>query len=122
MELSEIREKIDRVDDRLLELFLERMDLCEQVAAYKSEHRLPILNKTREREILAKVTQKAGEKERYAYHLFSTLFELSRSRQAELVSAPTRVEERIRAGLARGGEIFPQTGMVACQGVEGANS
>ena len=122
MELSEIRAKIDAVDDRLLDLFLERMALSEAVAAYKNEKHLPILNKAREREILAKVTQRAGDKERYVFHLYSTLFELARSRQAELISAPTKVAERIRAALAANSEVFPQTGTVACQGVEGANS
>ena len=122
MELSEIRAKIDAVDDQLLSLFLERMALSEEVASYKNQHHLPILNKQREREILAKVTERAGDKERYAYHLYSTLFELARSRQAELISAPTRVAERVEAALKDGGEIFPQTGLVACQGVEGANS
>ena len=122
MELSEIRTKIDAVDDQLLDLFLQRMELSEEVAAYKNEHNLPILNKAREREILAKVTEKSGEKERYAYHLFSTLFELARSRQAELSNAPTRVQSQVEASLAAGGPVFPQTGLVACQGVEGANS
>lgn len=122
MELSEIRTKIDAVDDQLLQLFLERMALSDEVAAYKNEHHLPILNKERERAILAKVTEKAGDKERYAYHLFSTLFELARSRQAELISAPTQVEAQVKASLAAGSEVFPQTGLVACQGVEGANS
>lgn len=122
MELSEIRTKIDVVDDQLLQLFLERMALSEEVAAYKNEHHLPILNKQREREILAKVTEKSGEKERYAYHLFSTLFELARSRQAELISAPSAVKAQVETALTAGSEVFPQTGMVACQGVEGANS
>ena len=122
MELSEIRTKIDAVDNQLLDLFLQRMELSEEVAAYKNEHNLPILNKAREREILAKVTEKSGEKERYAYHLFSTLFELARSRQAELINAPTRVQSQVEASLAAGGPVFPQTGLVACQGVEGANS
>ena len=122
MELSDIRVKIDAVDDQLLDLFLQRMALSEEVAAYKNEHHLPILNKQREREILAKVTEKAGEKEQYAYHLFSTLFELARSRQAELIDAPTKVESQVKTSLAAGGEVFPQTGLVACQGVEGANS
>ena len=122
MELSDIRVKIDAVDDQLLQLFLERMNLAEEVAAYKNEHHLPILNKQREREVLAKVTEKAGEKEQYAYHLFSTLFELARSRQAELIDAPTKVAAQIKTSLAAGGPVFPQTGLVACQGVEGANS
>ncbi|WP_298016940.1 bifunctional chorismate mutase/prephenate dehydratase [uncultured Dysosmobacter sp.] len=122
MELSEIRTKIDAVDDQLLQLFLERMSLAEDVAAYKNEHHLPILNKERERAVLAKVTERSGEKERYAYHLFSTLFELARSRQAELIASPTKVAAKVKASLAAGSEIFPQTGLVACQGVEGANS
>lgn len=122
MELSEIRTKIDAVDEQLLKLFLERMHLAEEVAAYKNEHHLPILNKERERAVLAKVTEQAGDKERYAYHLFSTLFELARSRQAELISTPTRVAAQVEASLAAGDPVFPQTGLVACQGVEGANS
>ena len=122
MELSEIREKIDTVDDQLLKLFLERMSLAEEVAAYKNEHHLPVLNKERERAVLARVTEQSGEKERYAYHLFSTLFELARSRQAELISAPTRVAAQVKASLEAGSAVFPQTGLVACQGVEGANS
>lgn len=122
MELNEIRTRIDSVDEQLLSLFLERMELAEDVAAYKNEHHLPILNKERERAVLAKVTAAAGEKERYAYHLFSTLFELARSRQAELICAPTRVAAQVRSSLAAGSEIFPQTGLVACQGTEGGNS
>ena len=122
MELSEIREKINAVDDQLLDLFLQRMDLSEEVAAYKNEHHQPILNKQREREILAKVAEKSGDRERFSYHLFSTIFELSRSRQAELITAPTKVESLVKTSLAAGGEVFPQTGLVACQGVEGANS
>ena len=122
MELSEIRAKIDAVDDQMLKLFLERMDLAEEVAAYKNEHRLPILNKERERAVLAKVTENAGNRERYAYHLFSTLFELARSQQAELIDAPTKVGAQVRACLENRDQLFPQTGLVACQGVEGANS
>ena len=122
MELSEIREKINSVDDQLLDLFLQRMDLAEEVAAYKRAHNQPILNKTREREILAKVMEKAGSREQYAHHLFSTLFELSRSRQAELICSPTRVAAQVKTALEGGGELFPQTGLVACQGVEGGNS
>ena len=75
MELSEIRTKIDQVDDQLLKLFLERMALADEVAAYKNAHNQPILNKERERAVLAKVTEQAGDTwERYAYHLYSTLF------------------------------------------------
>ena len=68
MELSDIRVKIDEIDDELLKLFLERMQLSDEVAAYKNAHKQPILNKERERAVLAKVTEKAGDTwERYAH-------------------------------------------------------
>lgn len=73
MDLNEIRAKIDSLDDQLLKLFLERMDLAEAVAAIKNQNNLPVLNKEREREILAKVTAAAGDRERYAYQLFTRL-------------------------------------------------
>ena len=122
MELSDIRNRIDELDDQMLALFLERMGLAEQVAAYKKEHHLPIMNRGREREILAKVGRQAGEKEKYAHHLFTTLFQLAKARQAELLSGPSQVAEIIKAGLSAGKKVFPKTGTVACQGVEGANS
>ncbi len=122
MELAEIRKKIDALDEEMLTLFLERMDLAEEIAAYKNEHHLPIVNRSREREILSSMTRKAEEKEKYAHHFFTTLFQLAKARQAELLSAPSQVAEVVKAGLEAGEEVFPKTGTVACQGVEGANS
>ncbi len=50
LELSDYRTRIDPVDDQILiSLFPERMDVAEEVAAYKNEHHLPILNQQRER-------------------------------------------------------------------------
>lgn len=122
MDLETLREQIDTVDDRMLTLFLERMRLGEQIAAYKKENSLPVLNKAREREILERVQSAAGELEPYAYQLFTMLMEMSRARQTELYSPPSRVRPLIESALAAAEEVFPRTGSVACQGVEGANS
>lgn len=122
MELNEMRARIDDIDGEMLGLFLERMGLAEKVAGYKSKRALPILNREREREILARMTAKAGPMEKYAYHFFETLMGLSRARQIELAAAPSKISARIEAALAGAGELFPQTGTVACQGVEGSNS
>lgn len=89
MELSELRAHIDRVDTELLRLFLERMELSEQIAAYKAAHGLPILCPAREREILDNVAEQSGAYRHYACRLFSTLMELSRRRQAELLNRDT---------------------------------
>ena len=122
MDLNEIRTGIDRVDDEILALFLTRMGLSEQVAAAKKELGLPLLNKAREREILARMGEKAGVYEPYAYQLFSMLMELSKARQSELYAPPSQVENLIKKAVSRAGEAFPRTGTVACQGTEGGNS
>ncbi len=122
MELNDIRKRIDEIDDQLLSLFLERMDCAEEVAKYKKEHNLPILNKTREREILAEVQEKAGKKALYAHHLFSTLMELSKASQAEYLAGGTEIRKAVDEMLKSEQSCFPKAGMVACQGVEGSNS
>ena len=122
MDLATLREQIDSVDSQILQLFLERMRLGEQIAAFKQENALPVLNKAREREILARVQAEAGEMEPYAYSLFTMLIELNKVRQTELYAQPSRVRPMIERALAAPEEVFPRTGTIACQGVEGANS
>lgn len=122
MEINDIRSKIDEVDDQMLELFLKRMELSEKVAEYKISNSQPLLNREREREILKKVTDRSGDMEQYSYRLFSTLFQLSKARQSEMMSGESRVRQLIEKALAAGGDVFPRTGTVACPGVEGANS
>lgn len=122
MDLNGIRNQIDRVDGEILKLFLERMRLGEEVAVYKKDNALPVVNKAREREILARVQAEAGDMEPYAYQLFTTLMELSKVRQTLLTAGPSRIRPMIEQALAAPEVVFPKTGTVACQGVEGANS
>lgn len=122
MELSEIRKKIDAIDEPLLSLFLERMKLSKQVAEYKIEHSLPVMNKKREREILADVMSKSGDMEQYVHHFYSTIFELSRSYQDSLIDNGSTLRNEIENALNKNLGDFPKTGTIAVQGVEGANS
>ena len=122
MELSEIRKEIDLADEALLGAFLRRMELCRQVGQYKAQAGLPVLNRAREREILDRVMAESGDLAPYAHRLYTTLFELSRSCQAPLTAASSPLREKIAASLCPDGELFPDSGTVACQGVEGAYS
>ena len=122
MDLKDIRKRIDEVDEKILSLFLERMDLAVDVVKYKMENNLPIVNKEREREILKKVKISAGEQGEYAYQLFSKLMELSKASQREIMSGNTKVKSEIEASLLPADRVFTKSGTVACQGVEGANS
>ena len=82
MDLNDYRKKIDEIDGELVRLFKDRMDVACQIALYKKEHGLPVLDAAREKEKLAAISGKAGEElQSYVQKLFSTLFELSRAYQ-----------------------------------------
>ena len=121
MDLNKYREQIDRVDDELLRLFAERMDLSAQIAAYKKENGLPVLDASRERQKLNSIAEKSPEGlSEYAVSLYSLIFELSRSCQNRLLGASTALTEQIQAAIEHTPKLFPSNVTVACQGVEGA--
>ena len=123
MDLSELRNEINQIDDEILQLFLRRMDVAGQVADYKHAHDLPILQPAREREILKKVADKAGpELGGYARVLFSMLMELSKSCQNKRNRTEIELHQKIADAIETTPRLFPRSPMVACQGVEGANS
>ncbi|MBR6522381.1 MAG: chorismate mutase, partial [Oscillospiraceae bacterium] len=52
MDLKDLRVKIDAIDDELVRLFQERMKIAADVAAYKKENGMAVLDKARERQKL----------------------------------------------------------------------
>ncbi len=87
MDLQEIRTQLNGIDDQILTLFCQRMALVKDVAAYKMEHHLPVLDSGREQAILDRVSQAAGEEMGgYARALFETLMVLSRDYQEKQIS------------------------------------
>lgn len=122
MELITIRQKIDQTDDGLVKLFLQRMELAKQVAEYKKENKIGVMNSGREREILNRVTDMSGDMAGYTQVLYGTLFELSRSWQRQLNTGETELTKEIENALKEAPTLFPKKGSVACQGMEGSYS
>ena len=121
MDLTQLRNEIDKIDDELVKLFGQRMDVAAQIADYKKENNLPILVPAREREKLADVADKAGtEMANYTRVLYSMLFELSRSYQSKRNDTKSALYQKITEAIENTPKLFPQAPMVACQGVEGA--
>lgn len=88
MSLQELREKIDEIDNDLIDLFQRRMDLSAEVAHYKQQHNLPVYDPAREREVLDKLSRKVKEgRESSIVSLYSLLFELSRAEQEKILSS-----------------------------------
>ena len=123
MHIDDLREKIDSIDDELVRLFVERMEVAKEVAQYKKENNLPIYVPAREREKLQDVAKKAGQDmDDYIRSLYSMIFEISRSYQSKCNNQETELFRRVTAAIDNTPKLFPQTPMVACQGVEGAYS
>ena len=88
MDLQDFRAQIDETDDRILQLFKERMEISRRIAIFKKENDIPVLDSARERDKLVKIGDKAGDELRsYTYKLFELLFELSKAQQASVMDA-----------------------------------
>ena len=123
MDLAEIRTRIDVVDAELTKLFAERMGLSAEVAKYKAENNIPILNKKREREIISQVTSSVPENmAMYAKILYNTIFDVSRSYQSGLINRKSETYLAVENALEKTPKCFPKSAVVACQGTEGAYS
>lgn len=123
MDLNELRGQMDQIDDQLVNLFCQRMDVAAAIADYKKANNMPILMPIREREKLQDVSAKAGpEMANYTRVLYSLLFELSRSYQSKRNVTTSPLYNQITKSIESTPKLFPQSAMIACQGVEGAYS
>ncbi len=119
-DLSALREEINQINDDMLELFLRRMQVSGDIAAYKKANNLPIFHKDREREILAEVEAKSGDMELFAHRFFSNIMELSRAYQNTETAKQGPLVDMIRNSRLPADAVFPQTGIIGVSGVEGA--
>ena len=123
MDINQLRTEIDGVDRQLIELFRQRMDISDQIAAYKQSVGKAIHDPERERKKLVEVANMVPPELRTsAVMLFSTLFELSSTQQMKAMDNTTSLADQITAAIENTPKQFPQYPIVACQGVEGAYS
>lgn len=108
-ELKDTRAKIDEIDRELCRLFEARMHAVEEVVAYKLEHGLPVLDASREAEILAACESRVEDPTLASAYceLQKTLMKLSRTHQ-------NRVVEDLYVATAEGGyPIRIQRGLIS---------
>lgn len=122
-DLSQIREKINGIDNEIVRLWKERMNAALAVAQYKKENNLPVFDAKRERELLDRVANMAGEElDVYSRVLYETIMGISRSYQHKYLFGDSQLTDKIRNAVDNTEKLFPQKAVVACQGVEGAYS
>jgi chorismate mutase/prephenate dehydratase len=123
MDIKQLREQIDGVDKQMIELYRQRMEISEGIAAYKQSVGKAIYDPERERKKLVEVAGQVPENLRTgALMLFSTLFELSSTHQMQVMNKTSDLAQHITDAIEHTPRQFPQFPIVACQGVEGAYS
>ncbi len=121
MDLIELRNQIDYIDAQIVDLFEKRMEISSNVAAYKIENQMQILDKGREAEKIKKVQALAhndfnsqGVKE-----LFEQIMAISRKLQYQLLASEGRIEE---LPFQEVNQLQTKGVQVVFQGAEGAYS
>jgi chorismate mutase len=70
MSVEDLRERIDGVDDRILDLVEERVELAKRIGKVKREEGLPIQDTQREGEIVGRLTGKTNLRKDFVRRLY----------------------------------------------------
>ncbi len=115
-----LRKQIDEIDSQLLPLFLKRMECSRSVAEYKRANNMPVLDKSREQQILDnKAARVSDELQTPVRDFFSGIMKISRSFQAKKLYADTAGFPWLSSFENSSLKSNPT---VAYQGIPGANS
>ena len=82
-ELESYREQMSKLDEQLVQLFLERMQLSKEIGIYKKKNHLPIFQAEREKLVLEKVTAMTtnSQEKKCIETLFQMIMNLSKEVQ-----------------------------------------
>ncbi len=85
--LKEAREEISQIDTEIAELFCKRMKAVKKVAEYKSEHGMPILDPSREEEVIINGSKRVPDEELRSYYVnfIRETMKISRSYQSKIL-------------------------------------
>lgn len=90
--LDPFRRRLDVIDDELARLFGERLQICREVAAYKSEHGIPMMQPERVNVVRERYLARGAEHE-LPREFSAELFEL-------LIGTTCRLEDELMDQLA----------------------
>jgi 4-amino-4-deoxychorismate mutase len=90
--LSGFRERLDPIDEEIARLLGERFQICREVAEYKSEHGIPMMQPDRVAEVRARYLSRGAEAG-LPGEFTAELFEL-------LIGATCKLEDELMDGSA----------------------
>lgn len=90
--LEPFRRRLDEIDDAIARLFGERLQICREVAVYKSEHEIPMMQPDRVKLVRERYLARGAEND-LPPEFSSDLFEL-------LIGTTCRLEDELMDELA----------------------
>lgn len=93
--LEPFRRRLDVIDDEIAKLLGERLEICREVAAYKSEHEIPMMQPERVKIVRERYLARGAENDLPA-EFTSDLFDL-------LIATTCRLEDELMDELAENG-------------------
>jgi 4-amino-4-deoxychorismate mutase len=90
--LAGFRERLDPIDEKIARLLGERFQICREVAAYKSEHGIPMMQPERVEEVRTRYLARGADADLPA-DFTAELFEL-------LIGATCKLEDELMDGAA----------------------
>ena len=90
LDLGEIRNRIDHIDRKLVELIEERMEIVKEVALYKKENGMKIFDRKREEEVVYKNLSnvKSEELKHYIESILKDIMDSSKEYQKFKIGSP----------------------------------
>lgn len=115
-DLQQLRGRIDETDEKILSLFMQRMELCKGVAEYKKIHDMPVFQSGREQQVVDRIKALTGDKslEAGTAALFTTIMDISKILQNRAINRVFNENYTV--------PDFDGAKNIGCQGTEGANS
>ncbi|MEA4853518.1 MAG: prephenate dehydratase domain-containing protein [Christensenella sp.] len=112
-ELKFLREQIDGIDREMIAAFKKRLQIAEQIAEYKLEKGMPVLDRDREKDVLAARRKMADDPslDHDIDRLYELLMSISRAHQSRIVHREEKKTTR---------NVFQDGATVGYSGVAGA--
>lgn len=122
--LEDLRKKIDVIDDKIVSLYLDRLNVSKEIGEEKIKTSSPINVKDRENDVLFRLLKKVDNEDKKSYikQLYDFVFMQSKNYQQSLQTIHSSQIDTYRNELLKERKVFPISASVACQGVEGAYS
>lgn len=119
--LEELRNELDRIDSQIIQLYEERMSICEEVGEIKIEEGRKVFDRNREQQKLAQVTREAKDPfyKKGLTELFEQLMSQSRKLQYQLLTKKGALGRLPFIGVE---ELDWKNSRVVFQGTDGAYS